>query len=78
MNALTVLCADDWQGLFVNGVLQEEAHEIALRDLAGYCPIASLVVRELPAPAIEYLTSCGGFPNGCTVDEALALTPDAD
>ena len=51
MNKLTIVTVPegDWEGLYVNGKLYDEAHEIVLSELAEYkdiFPIESIDVME--------------------------------
>lgn len=36
---ITRVTEGDWQGLYVNGQLEKEAHQIRIEDLSEYCPI---------------------------------------
>ena len=61
---------DDWQALFSNGVLVEQAHEIVPNDLAKHVPIASIAYEDMPLPVIKTLYDCGQFPEGISLEDA--------
>lgn len=69
---------DDWQALFKDGVLVEQAHEIVPADLAKYVPIASITYEEMPLDVVRHLYRVGDFPGGFTLEEARAYTSDEE
>ena len=75
LNHLVVLTNnDDWQALFCNGVLVEQAHEIVPNDLAKHCPIASFTYEDMPLEVIKHLYEAGMFPDGITLEAARLYT----
>lgn len=71
LNHLVVLTNnDDWQALFKNGVLVEQAHEIVPADLAKHCPLGSFTYEDMPLAVIKHLYDAGQFPDGITLEDA--------
>lgn len=65
---------EEWQALFKDGVLVEQAHEIVPADLAKHVPIASLKYEDMPLEVVKYLYEAGDFPHGITLDAARRYT----
>lgn len=42
MNKIVIVKSDDWQGLYVNGELEEEAHEIQISEIGEFTPIIEI------------------------------------
>lgn len=77
MNRVVVYTnCDDWEGLFVNGVLESQGHKIEIRDLSTLCPIESLEREEMESAVNDYLAVCGQFDEGITLEEARGLLYD--
>ena len=58
--------ADDWQGLYVNGFLQEESHEISTIDVLSnmarlYESGEDLFVEQIIINQ-DWIEECGSFP----------------
>lgn len=65
---------EEWQALFKDGVLVEQAHEIVPADLAKHVPIASLKYEDMPLAVVKHLDLAGEFPAGITLDAARRYT----
>ena len=65
MKGLVLFC-DDWQGLFVDGKLIDEDHELVnINDWIKYTNtygLTSVVYKELMDNDVEYLNDNGSFP----------------
>lgn len=61
---------DDWQALFKDGVLVEQAHEITIWDVAKHVPIASLRYEDMPLSVNKTLYDYGEFPHGIRLEDA--------
>lgn len=62
-----IIRADDWEGLFVDGVLVYEHHEISRRELRELCKEHKINFSEIEEGWVtddydEYLSVAGGFP----------------
>lgn len=61
--------ADDWQGIFIDGKLDYESHEINLRELKEICKRNKINVTDIEEKWVtddyydEYLGRYGNFPN---------------
>lgn len=75
LNHLVILSNnDDWQALFSNGVLVEQAHEIVPNDLAKHCPIASIRYEDISLAVTRCLYQVGAFPSDITLEAARVYT----
>jgi hypothetical protein len=63
LNEIVVVCADDWQGLYVNGNLVNEDHKIRIGDLASCTPIGTVTIKYLNDKGCEWLENKGSFPS---------------
>ena len=52
---------DDWQGLYVNGILEYQNHKIDIYVLSKYTPIISIKIID-----VELSEDVDGFPNNLT------------
>lgn len=66
---------DDWQAMFVNGVLVEQAHHITVEDLSDHCPIGKIERIEMSRPVRDFVRRVGDFDPGITFEAAQALKP---
>lgn len=61
--------ADDWQGVFIDGELSYEGHEINFRDLKEICKHNKLNISDIEEKWVtddyydRYLSRYGSFPN---------------
>lgn len=63
MNDVVIVKVDDWEGLYVNGVLEEEQHQIRICDLKAHLPIAhikEIYLNETGEDEIQNYVGC--FP----------------
>ena len=63
MNKIVVVDSDDWQGMYVNGVLKEEGHELRIDDISKYTPISEIKEFCLSYYGTEELEDFGSLPN---------------
>jgi hypothetical protein len=63
MNKIIVVDSDDWQGMYVNGTLKEEGHEVRIDDISKYTPISEIKVFCLSYYGTEELEDFGSLPN---------------
>ena len=61
-NKIVVISSDDWEGLYVNGKLEDEAHEIRIRDIAEHTPISSVKEFCLNDYGDEEVRDFGSLP----------------
>lgn len=75
MNILQIINADDWQMLFVNGVLAQQNHSLTPRDLNKFTPIGDIdVICAEDIPGFwGKLRDWGQLPYGITYDKAITL-----
>lgn len=60
MNRIAIVSAADWQGLYVNGELEYEYHEV-WQKLPEYCPILSIDMKWLSNKGYDGLLQSGRF-----------------
>jgi hypothetical protein len=64
-----LVSAEDWQGMFVNGKLDYEGHEISLSDLKKICKHHKINITDIEQKCVtddyydRYLSRYGSFPN---------------
>jgi hypothetical protein len=61
MNDVVIVRADDWDGLFVNGILANSGHSIEISDLKPHLPIKSIETKWLNDMGISWLEKFGDF-----------------
>lgn len=74
MNKVTIVKADDWEGLFVGDVLVHEHHNVTLNDIkecAGETTVNNIEEVYSKQPLEDYLYDMGGFP--VTLEETLRI-----
>jgi hypothetical protein len=62
MNKIVVLSYDDWKGLYSNGNLVYENHELGIEDLITLCPIETIDIIWVNQTGEDYLLENGLFP----------------
>ncbi len=75
MHDVVVLTGDDWEALFVDGVLLDQGGRISLQDIARHCPIASLRQEHMDDNVHDRLQQIGQFDTGISLADAKALKP---
>ena len=63
MNKIVIIYGDDWHGMYVNGVLKEERHELRIDDISKYTPISKIKEFGLNYYGIEELEDFARLPN---------------
>ena len=75
LNHLVILTNNcDWQALFLDGKLVQQAHEIVPTDLAKHCPIGSIAYEETSLAVHRHLQVVGQFPDDISLEQARAFT----
>ena len=61
LNDIVITRDDDWQGLYINGLLKYQDHKIDVCMLSKYTPIRSIKIID-----VKLNEDVDGFPNKLT------------
>lgn len=71
--------ADDWQGIFIDGKLDYEGHEITISDMKKICKRHNINITDIDEKWVtddyyeRYLSEYGNFPNDLSEVELINL-----